>query len=301
MSAISLQVIQSQIEAFEKQSFLQEVSFPFPLSIAREDCIHPDISGNKLRKLKYNVLLAAEQQHPIVTFGGAYSNHIAATAAACKLFNLPCYGIIRGDELSSNSNSTLKTASDLGMQLLFVSREDYKQKENSPAIQKLLSNIGSHTLVPEGGSNSNGIKGCMEIYPQLNLSSFDVIAVSAGTGTTAAGIIESSANNQEVWVFSSLKGSFLEKEIAQHTRKTNWRLINDYHFGGYGKVSPELFSFISTFKKQTDILLDPIYTGKMMFGLSEMNQQQNLNKVRICAIHTGGLQGWNGFPQHLVG
>ena len=283
-------------------SVIQELSnSSFPLSVKRDDLIHPLISGNKLRKLKFNLLHAKQNNLGIITFGGAYSNHIAATAAACQLFGIPSIGIIRGEELTSTSNETLHTAAKNGMQLRFVSRSEYRLKDNAPSIKDFLTTHSNYFVVPEGGSNTFGIEGCKEIL-NAETNCFDIIAGSAGTATTALGIIEASAPHQEVWVFSSLKGDFLKQHIATHTTKTNWIFFSDYHFGGYAKTNNQLLQFIDHFQTQHKLLLDPIYNGKMMFGLNQLHQVGKLDPAKsILSIHTGGLQGWNGFSHQPVG
>ena len=267
------------------------------LYIKREDLIHPLISGNKYRKLKYNILAAKEKkQNTILTFGGAYSNHIAATAYAGKEQGLQTVGIIRGEELQGKwqNNATLRLAKEHGMHFKFVTREAYKSKEASEFINQLRKEFKDFYLLPEGGSNSLAIQGCEEILtPEDNV--FNVIALAVGTGGTIAGIINTSKNNQKVIGFPALKGDFLQEDIRKFATKINWELQNKYHFGGYGKVSSELIMFINAFKKETNIPLDPIYTGKMVYGLIEMIKEDFfIPGTKILAIHTGGLQGIKG-------
>ncbi|WP_298487655.1 1-aminocyclopropane-1-carboxylate deaminase/D-cysteine desulfhydrase [uncultured Maribacter sp.] len=267
------------------------------LYIKREDLIHPLISGNKYRKLKYNILAAKEKkQNCILTFGGAYSNHIAATAYAGKEQGLRTIGIIRGEELKDKwqNNATLCLAKEHGMHFKFVTREAYRFKETSEFINKLKEEFNDFYVLPEGGSNSLAIQGCEEILtPEDNV--FNVITSAVGTGGTIAGIINTSKNNQKVIGFPALKGNFLQEDIRKFATKINWKLQNKYHFGGYGKVSPELIMFINTFKKETNIPLDPIYTSKMVYGLIEMIKEDFfIPGTKILAIHTGGLQGIKG-------
>lgn len=275
------------------------------LFIKREDLIHPIVSGNKFRKLKYNLLEARKNNlTSILTFGGAYSNHIAATAEAAFLLGLNSIGIIRGEELGENladtlsSNPTLAFAYNKGMQLHFVSRTDFRRKENIPLVKEIIEQQPSTMIIPEGGTNALAIKGCKEILEQEN--DFDIICSSLGTGGTLAGIIEASNENQYCIGFSALKGDFLKKEIAKWTHKTNWKVQTDYHFGGYAKVSSELIQFINMFQKKYKIPLDPIYTGKLFYGLFEMIESGYFPKnTRILAIHTGGLQGVEGMNRNL--
>jgi len=264
------------------------------LAIKREDLLHPFISGNKYRKLKYNLLAAQEQGYgTLLTFGGAYSNHIAAVAFTGKERGMKTIGIIRGEELHDNwqGNPTLEHAYSNGMRFKFVSRQTYKEKESSEFLLKLKQQFGDFYLVSEGGTNALAVKGCEEILTEQD-AEFDVICTCVGTGGTVAGLINSSHEHQRVFGFSALKGDFLNKTIAEITTKDNWRLITYYHFGGYAKVSLELIQFINRFKTDTGIPLDPIYTGKMLFGLFDMIKNDNFAKgTKILAIHTGGIQG----------
>ncbi|MDC6391136.1 pyridoxal-phosphate dependent enzyme [Maribacter sp. PR1] len=267
------------------------------LALKREDLIHPLISGNKFRKLKYNVLEAIRLGHDsILTFGGAFSNHILATAAAGKNNNLKTIGIIRGDEIGNKwiDNPTLKLASENGMQFKFVSRESYRNKENSDFLESLKEEFGTFYLVPEGGTNSLAIKGCEEILVDSD-SDFEIISVCVGTGGTMAGLINAANNNQRILGFPVLKGDFFQDKLKKLTKKNNWTINSEYHFGGYGKIDENLVRFINEFKEQTNIPLDPVYTGKMMYGLLDMIENDNfVPGTRILAIHTGGLQGIAG-------
>jgi len=259
--------------------------------------LHPFISGNKYRKLKYNLLAAKEQNYyTLLTFGGAYSNHIAALAFAGKERGMKTIGIIRGEELQDNwqGNPTLEQAHKNGMLFKFVSRQAYRENESAKFIAQLKQQFGDFYLVPEGGTNALAVKGCEEILVEQD-AEFDVICTCVGTGGTVAGLINSSHGYQQVLGFSALKGDFLNETIGKITTKENWRLMTDYHFGGYAKVSLELIQFINQFKTVTGIPLDPIYTGKMLFGLLDMIKNDNFAKgIKILAIHTGGLQGITG-------
>ena len=276
------------------------------VGLKREELIDAEVSGNKFRKLKYNLLQAIEQkQDTILTYGGAFSNHIAATAKAGKLFGLKTVGIIRGEELQKDlsktlqQNQTLGFAHECGMQLHFVTRTDYRQKHTASFRESLKNQFGDYYEVPEGGTNRLAVKGCMEIL-DTDTSSFDIIACAVGTGGTLAGIIEGSLAHQYVLGFPALKGDFLADAVKRYTAKTNWELITDYHFGGYAKTSEELTAFINGFKKEQHILLDPIYTGKMLFGLTDMINKGYFSKnTRILAVHTGGLQGIFGMNAML--
>lgn len=265
--------------------------------IKREDLIHPFVSGNKFRKLRYNLAEAKKQNHTtLLTFGGAFSNHIAATAAAGKLSGFKTIGIIRGDELASkiNENPTLKFASENGMIFKFVSREIYKNKSDVHFLADLKNQFGDFYLIPEGGTNELAVKGCMEILTSHD-KFFDFIACSIGTGGTISGIIESTLPNQQILGFPALKGDFLQNEIRNFTTKENWILINGFEFGGYGKVTPELIDFMNAFYDETNILLDPIYTAKMVFGVKSLIDEGFFpDDSKILLIHTGGIQGIKG-------
>jgi 1-aminocyclopropane-1-carboxylate deaminase len=282
-------------------SLNQKIDMPFSsncsLYIKREDLIHPIVSGNKFRKLKYNIIQAkVENKSCLLTFGGAYSNHIAAVAYAAKENNLESIGIIRGDELVNKTieNPTLQFAQKCGMKFDFVSREKYRLKQEDTFIENLKQKHGDFYLIPEGGTNEFAIKGCEEILTSDD-DTFGYICCSVGTGGTISGIINCSKNSQQVLGFPALKGNFLEEDIRKFVNKSNWKLITDYHFGGYGKIDSELIAFINTFYEKTGIPLDPIYTGKMVFGVMDLIQTNYFPKgSKILLIHTGGLQGIQG-------
>lgn len=290
-----------------QQVKLEEIeSAGVSLWMKREDELHPHISGNKFRKLKYNLEEAADlEYHTLLTFGGAYSNHISALAYAARVNGLNSIGIIRGDELATRpdlvaENPTLAFALSQGMQLEFVSRDIYKSRHEEEFVDLLRQRFGDFYLVPEGGTNALAIRGCEEILTADD-QDFDYICVSVGTGGTLAGLINSARPGQEVLGFSSLKGDFLDKEIRKIAIcKDNWRLVNDYHFGGYAKINEKLISFINQYYRSTTIPLDPVYTGKMMYGLVDMIRNNRFEKnSRILAIHTGGHQGIEGMNQKL--
>jgi len=292
---------------FNVNSRNQKVNFSLindvELIIKREDEIHSYISGNKYRKLKYNLIAAKEQGlDTLLTFGGAYSNHIVATASAGAEQGFKTIGVIRGEELETkiSDNSTLSFAQQCGMQFKFISRSQYREKINLEFIANLKNEFGEFYLLPEGGTNQLAIKGCEEILTK-NDKSFDYICTPVGTGGTIAGIINTAKKTQKVLGFSSLKGDFLKAEIAKLTTKDNWELVTDYHFGGYGKTDNKLIKFINKFKEETTIPLDPVYTGKMIFGLVDLIQKNKIKKgSKILAIHTGGLQGITGMNKLLI-
>jgi 1-aminocyclopropane-1-carboxylate deaminase len=278
------------------------------LFIKREDLIHPYVSGNKFRKLKYNLQEAKKlKKKSLLTFGGAFSNHILATAVAGKLAGFKTFGVIRGDELGKNlvktleENATLRKAHENGMKLQFVTREQYRQKASFGFIEKMKNKWGDFYLIPEGGTNGLAVAGCEEILTKED-SEFNYICSAVGTGGTISGLIKSLQKHQKVIGFPALKGNFLSEEIKKYTiRKDNWSLQTAYHFGGYAKHTVELIDFINSFKETTGILLDPVYTGKMLFGILDLIKNDGFEEgSHILAIHTGGIQGIEGFNQKLM-
>lgn len=277
---------------FQKISDSEIVPFGVKLFMLRLDLIHPRINGNKWFKLKYNLEEVKKQNKKILlTFGGAFSNHIIATAAVGKEFGLKTIGIIRGEELNDSSNPSLKFAKQCGMKLHFVSREDYRKKDSEEFIKSLNQQFNNFYLLPEGGTNKLAVKGCSEILNHIDVP-FDYVCCAVGTGGTIAGIISSLEKNQEAIGFPVLKGAeFLEKDIKQFTgERKNWILNYDYHFGGYAKTNSELLEFIDRFKKQNNVSLDSSYTGKMMYGVYDLIKKKFFEKnATVVAIHTGGV------------
>ena len=264
------------------------------LDLKRLDLIHPHISGNKFYKLKYNLQHAKQLgQDTLITFGGAFSNHIAATAYAAHYFGFNSIGIIRGEELADQRlNHTLATASQFGMQLEFINRQDYRNKEQPDFLAELQSRFPNAHIIPEGGTNSLAIQGCKEILSEQDRQNYDVICCAVGTGGTITGLIESSHFNQNILGFSALKGDFLTSDVTHLTAKKNWKIIDEYCCGGYAKTSAQLIEFIQFFEKQYQIPLEPIYTGKMLFGIFDLIEKAYFPPhTRILAIHSGGLQG----------
>lgn len=284
----------------------QKITYDLPkgitLEIKREDLLHPFVSGNKFRKLKYNILQAkAENQSVLLTFGGAFSNHIAAVAYAGKEQGFETIGVIRGDELRDkiSENPTLSFAQECGMRFEFVTREAYRHKTETAFIEQLKVKFGSFYLVPEGGTNDLAVKGCEEILTEFD-AHFDFVCSAVGTGGTISGLINSALPHQKVLGFPALKGDFLQNEIHKFVNNKNWELITDYHFGGYGKVTTEFIEWMNWFYAQTGIPLDPIYTGKMVFGVMDLIQRNYFPpKSKILMIHTGGLQGIAGMNAKL--
>lgn len=272
------------------------------LSVKREDLLHPHVSGNKFRKLKFNLLAAREQRHDtLLTFGGAYSNHITAVAAAGKETGFKTIGIIRGEELQQkiNTNPGLRFARSCGMKLLFISRELYRQKEDPGFLEELQNKFGRFYLLPEGGTNELAVRGCAEI-PEGSDFDFDYMSLAVGTGGTMAGLIKASDPDQTVLGFSVLKGVFQKEILERYECGTNYELTDQYSFGGYGKIDSGLIRFMNEFKRKTQIPLDPVYTGKMMYGIFDRIKNGYFKKNNsILAVHTGGLQGISGMNRVL--
>lgn len=272
--------------------------------IKRDDLIHDEVSGNKWRKLKFNIEKFHQGKYDsILTFGGAYSNHIAATAALSRLFNIPAIGIIRGDELNESSNQTLQKANRDGMRLIFVSREEYSQRYERMYLEELRNKFGNTLIIPEGGANHLGVFGVSEIISELPFTP-DHIYTASGTGTTAAGLLNGS-EQIKIHAVSSLKGdNYLHTEIKNllyytvldesEVEQLMERLIviEDCHFGGYGKYTSELIDFIADFYKFHAIKLDQVYTGKMAYAFyKDLKSGQFKKGEKVVLLHTGGLQG----------
>jgi 1-aminocyclopropane-1-carboxylate deaminase/D-cysteine desulfhydrase-like pyridoxal-dependent ACC family enzyme len=271
------------------------------VSIKRLDLIHPQVSGNKFFKLKHNLEKAKNKgKDAILTFGGAFSNHIAAVAFAAKAEGLESIGVIRGEE-PIPLNSTLKIAQSNGMQLHFISREQYKNKTDESFLKKLYSKFGDFYLIPEGGTNDLAIAGTSELLREED-KEFSHIITAIGTGGTYAGLAKTILADQTLIGISSLKGNFIHQEIEdllaihQITPKGKTQLMDTYHFGGYAKYKQELIDFIWKFYEDFGIVLDPIYTGKLVFGVWDMISNNQFPKgSSILMIHSGGLQGNIGF------
>jgi 1-aminocyclopropane-1-carboxylate deaminase len=287
----------------------QEIRLPIleekgiSLAVRRLDQVHEHVSGNKFYKLKYNLEEAKNQGFStLLTFGGAYSNHIHATAAAARIEGFKSIGIIRGEE-TLPLNPTLAFAKAQGMQLFYISREEYRKKTEDSFIEKLKEEFGEFYLIPEGGTNGLAIIGTKEILGKEDRI-FTHIGCSIGTGGTFAGLAASLEARQQLLGFSSLKGDFIHSEIQTLLNKYQikpqgtYKIFDSYHFGGYGKSETELVDFIKWFYSQTQIPLDPIYTGKMMFGIFDLIRKGFFEKgSQILVVHSGGLQGISGFNQ----
>lgn len=271
------------------------------LNVLRLDKTHPEISGNKWFKLKYNLNEArALGCETLLTFGGAFSNHIYAVASAGKIFGFKTIGIIRG-EAHETLNATLKHAQNCGMQLKYMDRTTYRRKNEPEVIDQLKAEFGECYVLPEGGTNILAIQGASEILNSAK-ESFDYYCIPVGTGGTMAGIISSLNNTGKVLGFSALKGDFLKEEVKMlltdycDNKFHNWSINTEYHFGGYAKSSPELIRFIKEMDTELDLLLEPIYTAKMVYGVLDLIKKGHFPQgSKVLMMHTGGLQGRAGF------
>ena len=297
--------ISQQLNAFAHDSPLHLLTNPFgpevpmQLWLKRDDLLHPLVSGNKWRKLKYNLLAAYEQGFStLLTFGGAYSNHLFATAAAGQAFGFQTIGIVRGNELANQlRNPTLAFCEANRMQLHFVSRADYQRKDAPDFLTELRTRFGPYYVIPEGGTNDLARRGTAEILPEVTAQlghAPDFVCCAVGTGGTLAGLAQSAPPETSVLGFLSLKTTDFKLPFDL-IPTGNLRLLTDYHFGGYAKTTPDLLTFIREFEQRTGVLLEQVYTGKLLFGIRELARQGYFpNPATVVAIHTGGLQGRGG-------
>lgn len=268
------------------------------LYILRDDLNHPHIQGNKARKLKYNFHEAKKLgKNKLLTFGGAWSNHIYSTAFAAKLFGFRSVGVIRGEKPGRLSD-TLEFALSQNMELYFVSREEYKVLTSGKNHDSIKDKFGDFYMIPEGGSNALGVKGCAEIVDDIPVD-FTHLCCAAGTSATAAGILSSLSYDKKLMIFPALKnGEFLEEEMMKFLpdpQKSNYEFIFDYHFGGYAKLNQRLLDFITMMNVIHQLPLDQVYTAKMMFGLFEMIRNGAFGRGDVIVVyHSGGLQGLKG-------
>lgn len=266
------------------------------LFMKREDLIHPEISGNKYWKLFFNInnYLENQPKNPlIISFGGAFSNHISAVSATGNLAKVKTLGIIRGEELEKKwtHNPTLVFAKRNGMNLKFVTREEYRHKDK--LTEFLQQEFPEALIIPEGGTNKSAVQG-VKMMLNNDTKDFDYLCTAVGTGGTLAGISEFCEENQKVIGFKAVDDSSLESKISELTSKQNFHLT-DAAFGGYGKINDENVRFINDFKMKFDIPLEPIYTGKMMQKVFEMIEADYFPEgSKILCFHTGGLQGIEG-------
>lgn len=269
------------------------------IHILRLDLIHPIISGNKWFKLKYNIAEALNRNcSSLLTFGGAYSNHLVATAAAAKEVGLNSIGIVRGHHAKENYTSTLRDCEAMGMKLHFISREEYKKKYEQDWLSELSQKFPGTYIIPEGGNNELGMKGAEEIARFIS-ADYTHVVVSVGSGTTFAGLRSGLPEHIKLLGFVPMKnGRYLADKLK--LKKGNWELIDDYHFGGFGKWNEELLHFMNEFYQQHAVPLDMVYTGKMMYGMQKLLQQDFFPAdANILCIHTGGLQGNESVKEQL--
>jgi 1-aminocyclopropane-1-carboxylate deaminase len=306
-------------QTLQLPSPLQHISHPvfnragIEFWLKRDDQIDPAISGNKWRKLVYNIEEAKQSNATgIITFGGAFSNHLAATAFAAAREQIPFVACVRGLE-DGISNPTLEFLQACGASLLPLTRTEYAQKNDPDFLAALRTKFPGYAIIPEGGANLNGVRGCMEILKEVN-EDFDVIAAPLGTATTFSGLVLSGSEHASFLGFPAVKGgnyltadvnNFIEQAqendlVPPTFQPPEWRLETDYHFGGFGKVTPQFIDFMNQFYRETGVPLDPIYTAKMMFGLVDLTQKGAFTRgTRLLSIHTGGLQGIFGMNQRL--
>lgn len=265
--------------------------------VLREELSHPHYGGNKYWKLKQNIAqLHAEGKNRLVTMGGAYSNHIFATAALCRELDLPCMGIIRGERPPVLS-PTLQFAEACGMHLQFISRGCFRQlREEGPVMLGEMYNVLTDHWVPEGGSNAEGVRGCAEWALEIP-DTFDRVALACGSGGSLAGLAGGKASMQ-FWGVNVLKGDFMDAAIQKLQKEafgassSNWHIENGYHGGGYGKLTEAMKAYMTLFEERTNILLDPVYTVKLFYALDHLRPEHGFARdEKILAIHTGGLQG----------
>jgi len=279
------------------------------LLVWRDDLLHPDLPGNKARKLKYNLLAARAQGYSrLLTFGGAYSNHLAAVAAAGRLYGFETVGLVRGEK-HLPLNPTLARCQADGMQLRYLDRTTYRRRAEPEFLAAIQQQFGPAYLLPEGGTNALALRGVAEMIGELRQhTDFDAVAVAAGTGGTLAGLALGLAEAQyparAVGVAALKDAGFLRAEIDALTQATvaqtltNYELHLDYHYGGYAKLPPELRAFIQRFEADFGVMLDPIYTGKMLVGVLDLIEKGHFARgSTVVAVHTGGLQAWAGFLQ----
>lgn len=290
----------SELQCLDNQTWLEH---DIQVFVKRDDLLHPEISGNKWRKLKYNIQQAIHlHSEGVFTFGGAYSNHLVATAAAAIEFGLKSIGFVRGEELNSNSNETLKRCAELGMDLQFLSREMYALHDDKMFVDELRLENPCFYPVPEGGGNYYGIIGCQEIWKEIPKDT-DHVFLAQGTAATSCGVLLGMPENCQLHVVPALKGFdsietmrslfygfFLEEEeLDELLQKVT--VHADFHFGGYAKYTPELLKFIQDTYKKYGLPLDPVYTAKAFFAMNEELKKPVYHGKKIVFLHTGGLQG----------
>ncbi len=295
----------ASIDELADEQFVQK---QVQVYVLRLDNIHPVVSGNKLFKLHYFLeeALSTNQlgntfQKTVVTFGGAYSNHLSATAYACKLLQLKCVGIVRGEK-PTHLSQTLQQCTNDGMQLHFISREDYNLKENPAFLQTIENQFGNCLIIPEGGYHPMGAKGAALIMELISNDNFTHICTASGTATTVAGLLMAAKPAQQIIDVPVLRGlTDINERITFLTGNTdiskNLHQFTDYHFGGYAKKTEALLDFINHCWLQYKLPLDFVYTGKLMFAVIDKIKNNYFTKgSKILCLHTGGLQGNKSLP-----
>jgi 1-aminocyclopropane-1-carboxylate deaminase len=279
------------------------------LWVKRDDLLHHEISGNKWRKLKYNLAQARLLNcSSLITFGGAYSNHLAAVAAAGKAYGFATHGIVRGECLFP-LNPTLHFADNCGMTLHFLNRTAYRETDSACLLANLGIDSTDAFVIPSGGANEFGLRGCVEIVGEVSAQLDclpDYWVTACGTGTTLAGLITGLNSREKALGISVLKGGFLATEVRNHldligqADLTNWEVIEGFHVGGYAKFDSSLIEFINGFHAETGIPLDPIYTGKACAAIHQLAESGYFGSGKtVLFLHTGGLQGIAGFNQRF--
>ncbi len=291
------------IETLNDKLFLQK---QVRLSVLRLDKIHPVVSGNKLFKLYYFLEEAAQSSHKtILSFGGAYSNHLAATAFACRALQLKSIGIVRGEQ-PAHLSPTLQQCMNDGMQLKFITRQQFAEKENGAFTSSLQNEFGDCVIVPEGGYHPSGANGAALIMDIPGCRNYSHICTATGTGTTLAGLLKAAAPSQTIVALPVLKDmKDIEERIAYLTGNKdpfkNLQLLNDYHFGGYAKKTETLIQFMNKCWQQFHLPLDFVYTAKMLFGIIDRIKDGYFPPgSNILCLHTGGLQGNKSLPLHTL-
>ncbi len=283
----------SRVESFHLPLNTSQVE----LFIKRDDLIHQEISGNKLRKLKYNLLAAIrENVEGIITFGGAYSNHLLATAAAGKELGISVIGMVRGEELNTQSNPILARCHELGMNLEFLTRTEFSAKKHQNGLVQIEGS--NYWVIPEGGANAEGIEGCTEIVTELD-QHYDYYVVAQGTTTTSLGLLKSIPEHAKLIVVPVLKGFDVEREmrtllqddILFEKLRSKLLVLESYHQGGYAKTSPELLTFIDVFHVQNNFRIEPVYTGKVFYALNDVltKEKEMFSGKSVLVLHTGGV------------
>lgn len=299
-------------------SILQQVetswtkAYDLELFVKRDDLIHTEVSGNKWRKLKYFVeQFRKNKNEGILTFGGAFSNHLVATAAFCHSEGIPSIGIVRGEELNESSNASLQFCADHGMQLHFISRDEYAMKDDRSYKEHLLDRFPNFYQIPEGGAGYLGLMGCQEIIPEIRKEiDFEALFVAQGTTTTSCGLALA-CRTEKLHVVPVLKGFDVKAEMTGILSRSAFdadfiqdlleevEVDDDFHFGGYAKVNEELLEFIRSFYRETQVPLDPVYTAKAMYALRDSVIKGKLIGKRVVFLHTGGLQGAQSYAEQF--